>query len=106
MKFYDKRQEGLTACDILKMHKDEMKHDPQHLTTKFLQEQLGIECEPPKPKRKPTDAELLEQHKKFMERVKKYGATSDVDDEYWDQRKKKSKKSKVKRKVKKCRCKK
>lgn len=32
------------VCDILTKHADEMKDDPEHLTTEFLQEIIGIKC--------------------------------------------------------------
>lgn len=35
---------GSTACKILKKHHDEMKDDPEHLTTEFLQKLIGTRC--------------------------------------------------------------
>ena len=32
-------------CRILKKHHEEMKDDPEHLTTGFLQKVIGVECD-------------------------------------------------------------
>ena len=39
----DKR-EWKSVCDILKNHADELKDDPERLSTSFLQRLIGIEC--------------------------------------------------------------
>ena len=34
----------VATCNILKRHHDVMKDDPEHLTTEFLQDLIGIDC--------------------------------------------------------------
>jgi len=33
-----------TPCNILKKHHEDMKNDPEHLTTDFIQRLIGIKC--------------------------------------------------------------
>lgn len=32
------------VCDIIKKHHEEMKGDPEHLTTEFMQKMIGSKC--------------------------------------------------------------
>ncbi len=36
------------TCKILREHAEEMKDDPEHLTTEFMQKLIGIKCKKPK----------------------------------------------------------
>jgi len=84
------------ACHVIEAHHELMKHDPDRLSSKFMQLQLGRKCKEP-------DEKLLEEHEQFMKKSNRYGRYVDPDYEF---RKKKLSKSKPKRKpVKKCRCK-
>ena len=35
---------GKIACEILKKHHKTLKEDPEHLSTEFIQELIGIDC--------------------------------------------------------------
>jgi len=50
LKNLNERINKLRTCNILKKHAEEMKDDPEHLSTKFLQKLIGINCK--KTKRK------------------------------------------------------
>ncbi len=34
------------TCNLIKKHHEEMKDDPEHLTTEFMQKLIGIKCKP------------------------------------------------------------
>ena len=51
LKYLKKNKEkklNTKTCKILKEHVKEMKNDPEHLTTKFMQKLIGIKCKPKK----------------------------------------------------------
>jgi hypothetical protein len=97
------------SCDMLETHHALLGKDSDHISTDVMEKLLGRGCSSLKDVRYPisrtNDNILLEKHKKFMGRVKKYGVTSDVDDEYWDRKKKRVKPKSKRKLVKKCRCK-
>lgn len=97
------------SCDMLETHHALLGKEPDHISTNVMQKLLGRGCSSLKDIRYPisrtNDNILLEKHKTFMGRVKKYGATSDVDDEYWDRKKKQAKPKSKRKPIKKCRCK-
>lgn len=39
-----RKDNKLTACDIIKEHHDKLKDDPEHLTTEFIKKIINIEC--------------------------------------------------------------
>jgi hypothetical protein len=110
-----KFQEDTTACDILREYHNDIKNDEdddQHLPLEVMEGVLGRKCAI-KPhalytaKNKYgvlTESELLENHKKFMNKAKRLG-TSFIYDDDKELRKKKSIKPKTRKSIKKCKCK-
>jgi len=39
-----KTKKHVSTCDILKQHAEELREDPERLSTNFLQKMIGVEC--------------------------------------------------------------